>query len=221
MKDFPEISERVLVWTGKVMLEARLAIPEGATAAAILVTAPTLANEARDLELQLELNRCGVATLLTPLLTEDETQFDLQTSQYRFDAEFLAQRLIEVTQWLSRNSATQSLPVAFIGSSSSGAAAILAAAVRPDLATAVVSIDGRTDLAIDYLRNVKTPTLLVVHDMPVLRMNREALTLLRGEKRLEIVHTENGDVAHAIVQKTILWLADKLTVVSASSLTFA
>lgn len=220
MNDFPEISEPVLVWTGKVMLEARLAVPSGAAAAAIIVTAPTLTTEGRDVELQLELNRCGIATLLTPLLTEGELQFDLQTSQYRLDADFLAQRFVDVAQWLSRNESLKELPLAFIGASSSGAAAILAAAMRPDLVTAVVSIDGRTDLAIDSIRNVKTPTLLVVHDMPVLRMNREALTLLRGEKRLEIVHAENGDVVQSVVQKAVLWLADKLTVAPAVALNF-
>jgi hypothetical protein len=104
-----------------------------------------------------------------------------------------------------------------VATSGSAAAAICMAAERPGDVKTVVSIDGRTDLAIDCLREIKTPTLLVVSDMPVLRMNREALTLLRGEKRFEILHGEDVDVATGIAQRTVLWLADKLALTPADA----
>ena len=52
-----------------------------------------------------------------------------------------------------------------------------------------MSRGGRPDLASERLADVRAPTLLIVggRDEPVIDMNREALALLRVEKRLEIV----------------------------------
>ena len=54
---------------------------------------------------------------------------------------------------------------------------------------AVVSRGGRPDLAAAALPDVKAPTLLIVgeNDRQVLELNRRALGLLGGEKRLAIV----------------------------------
>ena len=54
---------------------------------------------------------------------------------------------------------------------------------------AVVSRGGRPDLAGDYLRSVRQPTLLIVggRDEVVIDLNRAAQQKLAGETRLEIV----------------------------------
>ena len=209
-----EFSEPALVWTGKVMLEGRFLLPSRPLAAVILASVPALEDDLRDVQIAAELHRIGVATLYVPLLTEDEVQFDSRTTHFRYDADFLAQRFIEIAQWIQRNDATKGLAIGFAGSSGGAAGALVAAAQRPDLVQAVVSIDGRTDLAVDVLREVRTPVLLVVKDMPVLRMNREAVTKLRGERRIEIVH-EAG--IEAVVQKSVHWLADRLAMVPADA----
>lgn len=209
-----EFSEPALVWTGKVMLEGRFLLPSRPLAAVILASVPALEDDLRDVQIAAELHRIGVATLYVPLLTEDEVQFDSRTTHFRYDADFLAQRFIEIAQWIQRNDATKGLAIGFAGSSGGAAGALVAAAQRPDLVQAVVSIDGRTDLAVDVLREVRTPVLLVVKDMPVLRMNREAVTKLRGERRIEIVH-EAG--IEAVVQKSVHWFADKLAMVPADA----
>ena len=202
-----EVSEPVLVWTGKVMLDGHLAIPPvNPAAVAVFASSPALADDQRDAQLVSELYAIGVASLHVPLLTEEELHFDAKTTHFRYDAEFLAARFIEIAQWLQRNRVTDELPVVYIASSGGAAGALVAAAQRPDLVVAVISIDGRTDLAFDHLRSYKTATLLVVHDMPVLRMNREALALIRGEKRIEVVH-ESG--YEAVVQKVVHWLDEK------------
>lgn len=188
------------------MLEGRLAVPHEPVAAVILASVPALADETRDAHIMRGLHDLRVATVCVPLMTEDEIQFDLRTTHFRYDAEFLAQRFIDVAQWVKRSRGLQDVPVAYIGSSGSAAGAIVAASLRPDLCAAVVSIDGRTDLAAEHLRTLHAPALLIVKDMPVLRMNREALTKIRGERRFEIVH---GDV-ESVVEKTVHWLEDKL-----------
>ena len=209
-----ELAEPALVWTGKVMLEGRFLLPSRPLAAVVLASMPALEDDLRDVQIAAELHRIGVATLYVPLLTEDEIQFDSRTTHFRYDADFLAQRFIDIAQWVQRNDATKDLAIGLAGSSGGAAGALVAAAQRPDLVQAVVSIDGRTDLAVDDLREVRTPVLLVVKDMPVLRMNREAVTKLRGERRIEIVH-EAG--IEAVVQKTVHWFADKLAMVPADA----
>src|SRR5207245_1331519 len=79
--------------------------------------------------------------------------------------------------------------VGYFGSSTGAAAALVAAASRPDAVAAVVSRGGRPDLAAGALSYVRAPTLLIVggDDREVLALNREALEELRCEKQLEIV----------------------------------
>ncbi|MBA3717157.1 MAG: hydrolase, partial [Actinobacteria bacterium] len=68
------------------------------------------------------------------------------------------------------------------------AAALIAAAERPDTAV-VVSRGGRPDLAGEALEHVRAPTLLVVgeQDPQVLELNEAALARLDTEKGLAIV----------------------------------
>jgi putative phosphoribosyl transferase len=217
MRPINELSEPALVWLGKVMLEGRVAVPPRATAAVVFASAPSLLDPVRDEEIVNGLFDARIATVYVPLLTDEEQQFDTRTSHFRFDAEFLAQRFIDIAQWTARNRTTTSMPLGYIASSGAAAGAIVAAAARPDLVTAVVAIDGRTDLAVESLRALKAPTLLVVKDMPVLRMNREALTRLRGERRLEIVHGEDGHAIDCVAQKAVHWMEDKLAMVAADA----
>ncbi|HLG22213.1 MAG TPA: dienelactone hydrolase family protein, partial [Candidatus Manganitrophaceae bacterium] len=69
------------------------------------------------------------------------------------------------------------------------AAALVAAAERPDDVGAIVSRGGRPDLAGTALSRVKAPTLLIVggEDIPVIGMNQEAMAKLQVEKKLQIV----------------------------------
>ncbi len=50
------------------------------------------------------LQKVNCATLLFDLLTAEEDQIDATTSQYRFDIEFLADRLVASTNWMMKQS---------------------------------------------------------------------------------------------------------------------
>jgi len=80
-------------------------------------------------------------------------------------------------------------PVGLFGASTGAAAALQAAAQRPQRIAAVVSRGGRPDLASDWLARVAAPTLLIVGgaDTEVLDLNRRALRALHCKKRLEVV----------------------------------
>jgi putative phosphoribosyl transferase len=204
-----DLSEPALIWTGKVMLEGRVAVPHAPVGAVVLAAAPALRNDARDEHIVAALFEVGIATVHAPLLESEESRFDDLTAQLRHDTDFLASRFIDLAQWLGRNRLTSGLPLSFIASGAGAPGALIAAAQRPDLVTAAVSIDGRTDLAVDALRLITCPTLLVVNDLPVLRMNREALTRIKAEKRLEIVHGSGDEAALTVAGKVVHWLTAK------------
>lgn len=135
------------------------------------------------------LNQAGLATLLFDLLTEDEEREDMQTARLRFDIELLARRLLGATDRVLEDESLRSLAVGYFGASTGAAAALVAAARRPDIVGAVVSRGGRPDLAESALPRIRAPTLLIVggRDEQVLEMNRGALGKLQGEKELSIV----------------------------------
>jgi dienelactone hydrolase len=131
----------------------------------------------------------GLATLLFDLLTLEEERVDLRTREYRFDIELLGRRLVAVTDWLAQEERTRNLEIGYFGASTGAAAALIAAAARPEHVRAVVSRGGRPDLALDVLPEVRTPALLIVGgwDTEVIRLNESALARLAGPKELEIV----------------------------------
>jgi dienelactone hydrolase len=136
------------------------------------------------------LNRAGFATLLLDLLTAEEERVDGYTAHLRFNIHLLSQRLAAATDWLAREAVTARLPVGYFGASTGAAAALVAAAERPEV-TAVVSRGGRPDLAGPALALVRAPTLLIVGgaDVPVIELNRQARAWMRpdAEARLQIV----------------------------------
>lgn len=131
----------------------------------------------------------GLATLLIDLLTPQEEAVDLRTREHRFNIPLLAERLVGATDWLLDRNGAAALSVGYFGSSTGAAAALIAAAERPQATSAVVSRGGRVDLAADALARVKAPTLLIVggNDHTVINLNRQAMGLLKAPTELEII----------------------------------
>jgi putative phosphoribosyl transferase len=131
------------------------------------------------------LRRRGLATLLFDLLTEDEAA----DRHNVFDITLLADRLGAAIAWSAGEPSVAPLPVGLFGASTGAAAALVAAADRPDEVAAVVSRGGRPDLAGAALARVTAPTLLIVgaRDEVVLELNREAATQIGGDNELAVV----------------------------------
>jgi pimeloyl-ACP methyl ester carboxylesterase len=136
-----------------------------------------------------DLQRGGLGTLLMDLLTPEEDAVDQFTRQHRFDIPLLGTRLTGAIDWLQTGAAADGLPVGLFGASTGAAAALLAAAARPEQISAVVSRGGRPDLAGDALPLVQAPTLLIVgaHDAPVIPLNEEARRRMRAPVEMVLV----------------------------------
>ncbi len=185
-------SEGVLVRVpaGRRQLEGDLVIPAGARAIVLFAHGSGSSRfSPRNRRVASDLRAGGLATLLVDLLTQDEEEMDLRTAHLRFDIPMLADRLAYITDWLTRDKRTAPLRIGYFGASTGAAAALVAAAKRPDVAGAVVSRGGRPDLAGDALGKVRAPTLLLVggDDKIVIRLNREAFEKMHVERRLEII----------------------------------
>ena len=135
------------------------------------------------------LNKNNLGTLLFDLLTAEEEKIDNYTAEYRFNIELLANRLIDVTDWLVKEPSLKGLKLGYFGASTGAAAALIAAAKRPSIIYAVVSRGGRPDLAIESLPGIKAPTLLIVgeEDFEVIELNRTAYENIPAKKKLEII----------------------------------
>ena len=142
------------------------------------------------------LNDVGIATLVVDLLTLEEETVDNLTKEHRFNIALLAQRLISCTEWTIQNPVLKNLKIGYFGASTGAAAALVAAAVRPNVISAIVSRGGRPDLAgKEVLNQIEAPTLLIVggNDKKVIELNQNALKMLtRIEKKKKLILVPNA-----------------------------
>jgi putative phosphoribosyl transferase len=180
----------VQVPSGPISLEGHLRVPENAREVVLFAHGSGSSRHSpRNRYVAEMLNQAGLATLLIDLLTPDEEAEDSRQGHLRFNIDFLAERLIDATEWIAQSQDIHHLKIGYFGASTGAAAALVAAAELGEVISAVVSRGGRPDLAGAALPNVKAPTLLIVggNDFPVIDMNRGALEKLGAEKKLEIV----------------------------------
>ena len=176
---------------GDAILAGDLAVPERPTGIVVFAHGSGSSRHSpRNRRVAEALNDEGLATLLVDLLTSAEEAVDRHSGEHRFDIDLLARRLVGVIDWVDGAVPASSLPIGLFGASTGAAAALVAAAERPQAVRAVVSRGGRPDLAGPALPLVAVPTLLIVGsaDPHVLTLNRQALELLGArEKQLVVV----------------------------------
>lgn len=176
----------VAVPTGDRELPGVLTVPAAARAVVVFAHGSGSGRHSpRNEYVARHLEAVDLGTLLIDLLDEEEAQDRARV----FDIPLLADRVVQVTDWLTTQPLAAGLPVGLFGASTGAAAALMAAARRPAAYLAVVSRGGRPDLAAECLERVQVPTLLIVggDDLPVRRLNREAAARLAGERELVII----------------------------------
>jgi putative phosphoribosyl transferase len=184
------LEQRVSLAAGSASLEGTLAVPERCGAIVLFAHGTGSGRHSpRNRFVAEVLADAGLGTLLVDLLTEAEEREEAQSGHLRFDIDLLTDRLLAATEWIGQDPRTQPLSVGLFGASTGAAAALRAAARRPQVVRAVVSRGGRPDLARPALADVRAPTLLIVggDDTPVIGMNEAAMARLRTPAHLEIV----------------------------------
>ena len=169
-----------------VPIQGDLELPAGAEAVILFAHGSGSSRfSRRNLYVAERLRDGKLGTLLIDLLTPDEDA----VYQTRFDIPLLTNRVLQAAEWLRARPDTADLPIGYFGASTGAAAALVAAAERPELVYSVVSRGGRPDLAAGALRRVQAPALLIVGklDEEVLELNQDALTQLNHWSRLAIV----------------------------------
>lgn len=176
---------------GSVVLEAALDIPSARCHGLVVFVhgSGSGRHSPRNLQVALHLKQLGLATLLVDLLSSAESKEDERSAVWRFNIELLSQRVVEIIDWLGEHPVLKDLPIGLLGSSTGAAAALMAAAMRADRVSAVVSRGGRPDLAEPLLSYVRAPTLLIVggNDTRVIELNRRSFNELHCEKAIDIV----------------------------------
>jgi putative phosphoribosyl transferase len=205
-------SEReVRVEAGPVALGGSLAVPADASGVVLFAHGSSSGRHSpRNRYVAEQLREGGMATLLVDLLAPAEVEL-------RFDIGLLAERVLAALEWLGREAATRTLPVGLFGASTGAAAALIAAAARPEVVAALVSRGGRPDLAGDALEQVRAPSLFIVggRDEQVLALTHQAMERMRAPVRLELVPgaghlcEEPGAVAQ-VARLAGAWLARHL-----------
>ena len=183
------VVDAVRIHDGADVLDADLHLPEHARGLVIFAHGSGSSRfSSRNRQVAESLNTGHYATLLLDLLTQAEEWVDVRTAEYRFDIPLLGRRVVAATDWASKHPALSDLPIGYFGASTGAAAALIAAAERPDTA-AVVSRGGRPDLAGDALPIVRAPTLLIVggDDEQVIELNEAAMRRIRTPVELAIV----------------------------------
>lgn len=182
--------ESVSIPVGGASIEADLRIPPRAIGLVVFAHGSGSSRfSSRNRAVAEFLERAGLGTVLLDLLTRDEEAVDISTREYRFDIDRLGRRVVLGIDWLQQRPDLAALPVGCFGASTGAAAALIAAAERPDRVKAVVSRGGRPDLAGAALPRVTAPTLMIVgsDDEEVIELNRQAMQQMRAHVELEIV----------------------------------
>ena len=163
--------------TGPHPLGGLLVVPPAANALVIFGHGSGTSRLGPSSHVARQLERSGFAALFLDLLSPEEEGKPSNIS----DIDLLASRLTQATEWARCVPELRGLPIGYFGATSSGGAAIIAAAMNPAEVRAIVLLGGRPDLAGEWLSAVKAPTLLLVgsHDPQVLEINHVAVARMK------------------------------------------
>lgn len=195
--------DEIHVQVGNHELRGRLGVPQGPVG--LVIFAAASAGET-DRYVAEALRARGLATLVIPLEVSDDE---------RYDIELLATRLVAVTDWIVEHSNVAHLPLGYFGTGTGAAAALVAAARRPEHVRAVALSNGRADLAGSSLPVVRAPTLLVApgnHETS-LEIDRSAIEQMTASTQLAIIpgagpRFEEPGALDEVVQLAAEWLLD-------------
>lgn len=172
----PLRTEEVTVRASGAEICGDLAVPPGAVGVVVFAHGSGSGRGSpRNREVARVLEEARVGTLLLDLLSAAEAAVDTETYRFRFDIPLLAGRVTAAVDALGDRRDLAPLPLGLYGASTGGAAALIAAAQRPERVRGLVLRGARSDLAEEWVRRVRAPTLFLVGEFdPEVRKWNEA-----------------------------------------------
>ena len=179
--------EKVNITTGDALLKGHLVIPENSRALVLFADdRGDSVLDKRNLLVAEILQKEGFATLQFNMLTAEE----MADEDTELQCHLLADRIHDAYHWAKTNPQTEDFNIGLFGFNTGAAAAIMVAARPENNINALVSLSGRPDLAMDDLREVRCPVLLIVGgaDNAVVTYNQKALPhIKKAESRINVL----------------------------------
>lgn len=157
------------------------------------------------------MHKNNIGTLLFDLLTPDEDII----SENRENIPLLTKRFILATEFIQENSITESLKLAYFGSGTGVAPALVAAADYGYLIKAVAVIGGNLEVVTPILPEIKAATMLLVGslDEEGLVMNSKAYKEIKAPKQIGVIEGASYlyDEPEKLddVAKNVLWWLER------------
>lgn len=217
----PSKTEAVTITAPGAQIHGDLTLPSGATGVVIFAHGSGSGRASpRNREVARFLEDGGLGTLLIDLLSEEEAVADAETGEFRFDIPRLAKRVVAAIDGLVGRNDLAHRPIGLYGASTGGAAALVAAAERPEPIRGLVLRGARSDLAADRASLVRAPTLFLVGERdPQVRKWNEAtrrrmsapteLRVIRGASHLFEEPGALAEVARATREWFVRAFADR------------
>lgn len=137
----------------------------------------------------LTFNQQKLATLQVEMFTPEEKELEGMTDYFGQNTDIMQQRFIGMADWLLEYQETRNFSIGYFGTEATGAAALIAAAERPDNVRAVVAAGGSVGLVHTRLGDIVAPVLLIAaeNDIKGVKANQQLLAELKGQKGFETV----------------------------------
>lgn len=180
----------VRVVAGAVDLDGLLSVP--ANAHGLVILAHGIESDEYDApfpSIAQAFNQRRLATLQVEMFTPDEQELEVLTGYFAQNVDIMQQRFVHMADWLLQNAETENFSIGYFGTDACGAAALVAAAERPDNVRTVVAAGGTLALAREHLGDILAPVLLIAagSDRNAVQANQDALAALKGQKEFETI----------------------------------
>jgi dienelactone hydrolase len=135
------VEESLQIPVAGVVLGADVVVPDYARGVVVFAHGSGSSRHSpRNRYVAAQLQKAGLAIVLADLLTPAEKKRHARTAALRFDIGLLATRVAALTDWVAANERRiAGLGIGLFGASTGAAAALVAAAERPETVRAVVS----------------------------------------------------------------------------------
>jgi putative phosphoribosyl transferase len=160
----------------------------------------------------------GFVTVEVDLFTSQEAREDAETARYRYDMDLVAARMASILEWVHHTAPLHALEVGILAAGTCSAAALVAAAERPELIQSIVCRSARPELVPGVIAHVHAPVMLLLGERDIAHRDSHLETMIRlpASSRLEIVPNarhllDRPEDIQRVASLAAAWFGDSLS----------